>query len=1118
MMEIDGAGATPSQPGALFNYCVTAHKPTAVIASVVGNFTGPNDVNLIIAKSTQIEVHKLTPHGLELVMDLPIFGRVSCIELFRPKSKLQDNLFVLVEKYKICILECDTTTGEPITRAHGDVRDQIGVPSQNGQLCMIDPKSRAIAMHLYDGLIKIIPLGDRGRLLDAFNARIDELSVIGLCFLEGTDRPTLAVLYEDAKHARHVKTYVIGFVDKELIEGPWNQQNVDPGSGLIIAVPKPLGGVIVVGESIVVYLSGDGNQPVRATPVGKPTIFQAFGAIDPDGSRYLLGDCNGNLYLMVLAHDQNTALGITVEIVGHTSSASSISYLDKGFVFVGSKSGDSQLVRLHPEAISPQEPHNHVEVVDSYTNLGPIVDLCVVDPEGQGQGQVVACCGRSQDGSLRIVRNGIGINEQASVDLHGMKGVWSLRQSWADAFDKYLVLTFVGDTRVLAINADDELDEAEIAGFDAGSQTLYCGNTRYDQLLQVTANGVRLVSASEGHALLSSWSPPAGLHVNVAAGGPTQVLLATGSGHLIYLEVTEAGALEERAAVKMDCEIACLDITSLAPGDGPSTLAAVGTWSLQLHLLSLPGLTPLRTEELGGEVIPRSVLMNSFDGSPYCLVGLGDGQLLTWRLDVASGGLSERKRVLLGTKPLLLKTFCKKGVTNVFAGSDRPTIIYSSNKKVVFSNLNENEVHLMASFNSASFPDCLAIAKENSLTIGTVEEIQKLHVRTVPLKEQPRRIVHQESTKTFGVVTIAAGTMLDDEQGYLRILDDSSYETVASYALQASEWGVSVASVTFSDTDPTAYYVLGTAFVRSDEPEPNKGRIVVLQYSGEERQLTVVTEREVKGAVYQVLPFQSKLLITCNNKVQLHKMVAREDGSKELRPDCSHGGNIIALYLAARGDFIVVGDLMRSVSLLVYKPEEETLELRASDSNTNWTTAVEMLDDDTFVAAENSYNIYVLRKNSDAATEEERGRLEVVGEYHTGEFINRFRRGSLVMKLPDSEVATFPTLLYGTVDGSIGVMATIPQPWFEFLSTLQDAMRKVVRGVGGWDHASFRTFSNERKTSPARGFVDGDLIGSFLDQSKEKQAQIVALMGPEHSVEEVMKKVEELTQGLGAGG
>lgn len=31
-----------------------------------------------------------------------------------------------------------------------------------------------------------------------------------------------------------------------------------------------------------------------------------------------------------------------------------------------------------------------------------------------------------------------------------------------------------------------------------------------------------------------------------------------------------------------------------------------------------------------------------------------------------------------------------------------------------------------------------------------------------------------------------------------------------------------------------------------------------------------------------------------------------------------------------------------------------------------------------------------------------------------GEFINRFQRGSLVMKLPDAEVATFPTMLYAT--------------------------------------------------------------------------------------------------------
>jgi hypothetical protein len=39
-----------------------------------------------------------------------------------------------------------------------------------------------------------------------------------------------------------------------------------------------------------------------------------------------------------------------------------------------------------------------------------------------------------------------------------------------DAYDKFLVLSFVGETRVLGLNDDDELDEADIQGFSSSSQ------------------------------------------------------------------------------------------------------------------------------------------------------------------------------------------------------------------------------------------------------------------------------------------------------------------------------------------------------------------------------------------------------------------------------------------------------------------------------------------------------------------------------------------------------------------------------------------------------------------------------------------------------------------------
>ena len=47
---------------------------------------------------------------------------------------------------------------------------------------------------------------------------------------------------------------------------------------------------------------------------------------------------------------------------------------------------------------------------------------------------------------------------------------------------------------------------------------------------------------------------------------------------------------------------------------------------------------------------------------------------------------------------------------------------------------------------------------------------------------------------------------------------------------------------------------------------------------------------------------------------------------KELRLECSNFNNIIALYVKVKGDFVLVGDLMRSVTLLAYKQREGQFE------------------------------------------------------------------------------------------------------------------------------------------------------------------------------------------------
>jgi hypothetical protein len=51
--------------------------------------------------------------------------------------------------------------------------------------------------------------------------------------------------------------------------------------------------------------------------------------------------------------------------------------------------------------------------------------------------------------------------------------------------DQCLVITFVESTHVLAMNANDELDEAAIEGFVTDKMTLFCGSLDHDHTVQV---------------------------------------------------------------------------------------------------------------------------------------------------------------------------------------------------------------------------------------------------------------------------------------------------------------------------------------------------------------------------------------------------------------------------------------------------------------------------------------------------------------------------------------------------------------------------------------------------------------------------------------------------------
>ncbi|CAN6896415.1 unnamed protein product [Brassica oleracea] len=108
----------------------------------------------------------------------------------------------------------------------------------------------------------------------------------------------------------------------------------------------------------------------------------------------------------------------------------------------------------------------------------------------------------------------------------GMVGKVTTCISRATAFDEasdtFLVVSFIGETRIFAVNRVDELEETEIKGFLSEVRTLFCHDAVHNQLVQVTSSSVRLVS-SETRELLSNWDAPDGLNLNIVTANARQL-------------------------------------------------------------------------------------------------------------------------------------------------------------------------------------------------------------------------------------------------------------------------------------------------------------------------------------------------------------------------------------------------------------------------------------------------------------------------------------------------------------------------------------------------------------------------------------------------------------------
>lgn len=123
---------------------------------------------------------------------------------------------------------------------------------------------------------------------------MEEIEVLDIEFLHGCpNNPTIILIHQDV-NGRHIKTHEISLKDKEftkvssksscffptlfsfqlmqrnfiLFQNPWKQDNIENEASLIIPVPEPICGAVIIGQESILYHNGS-NYVAVAPPVIK---------------------------------------------------------------------------------------------------------------------------------------------------------------------------------------------------------------------------------------------------------------------------------------------------------------------------------------------------------------------------------------------------------------------------------------------------------------------------------------------------------------------------------------------------------------------------------------------------------------------------------------------------------------------------------------------------------------------------------------------------------------------------------------------------------------------------------------------------------------------------------
>jgi hypothetical protein len=254
----------------------------------------------------------------------------------------------------------------------------------------------------------------------------------------------------------------------------------------------------------------------------------------------------------------------------------------------------------------------------------------------------------------------------------------------------------------------------------------------------------------------------------------------------------------------------------------------------------------------------------------------------------------------------------------------------------------------------------------------------------------------------------------------------------------------------------------------------------------ENLKISKLLEFETKGGVYKMATQGNLLYIAICSTLYVYSVeINLKSKQYELRLLRKNMDFAIINDLYCHENFLLVSDVYKSITLFKFDEEKEKLTELCRDFNPIWCYALTQVESNLYTVSDIDGNLFSLRREMQPKSDEENYKLERVAQFNFGERINKMMTVSKSINAKDWENIFAPqdkalkvlsswgesqeekknqinVTYFGTLEGTFGLIATLPKDTFEFLQTLQKEILKTLSSTGNFDYEKWRAFKVRR--------------------------------------------------------